>query len=314
MPWVKIDDRILTNRKIRAAGSKAFLLYTSSLVYSANNLTDGRIEEPDLPVLASLAWLGPRQLESAVANLVREGLWDKDGDTFHVHDFLDYNPSASETQKRRKSASERREKYEGRKTAEVGSGHAQSQNAPRETGSERRSARVPNASPVPVPVPVPQPEPPQKEVVCLSVNDEEQPADTQTDTILSLITVLGIRDDEATRRSIAKAIERYPDTDAEDVALNHIRWQQQLAEKRSAGDHAAFVHRDQLDGWLSSMARAGAHGLHRRQRPGSHLPPRSHEPDLEQPSGWPVWDRLRDHIRQALGEPAFLAWFAQLRP
>ena len=116
MTWARIDDDFFTNRKVRPLGRNARLLYLAALVHCNACLTDGEIIPNDLAMLAAYACLSPVELEAAAVELTQAGLWDRDGSSYWVHDFLEYNPSRAEVADRRekRAAAARRD---GRRSA-----------------------------------------------------------------------------------------------------------------------------------------------------------------------------------------------------
>lgn len=98
MSWVRIDDKIAFGAKVLAAGNEAVGAWVRMMAWSADHLTDGRI-----PKTAALAIAGN---EEVLARLLDSRMLDQDGENFVVHDFLDYNPSAKEVSRRRKTRAE----------------------------------------------------------------------------------------------------------------------------------------------------------------------------------------------------------------
>jgi hypothetical protein len=94
MPWAKLDDRFLTNPKVRRAGLAGRMLYVASLTYSAGELTDGFIPTDQLDLLAYLSDV-PLPLEAA-AHLVTVGLWEVVVGGWAIHDYHNYNPSSTD--------------------------------------------------------------------------------------------------------------------------------------------------------------------------------------------------------------------------
>jgi hypothetical protein len=110
MPWVKLDDRFPSHRKIALLSDRAFRLHVSAMCWSAENLTDGRISDRELPLVAHIRGLKPaaKQLEDA-------GVWDRTEDGWEIHDYLDYNPSREQVLVERKKNAERQERFRRRK-------------------------------------------------------------------------------------------------------------------------------------------------------------------------------------------------------
>jgi len=99
MPWVKLDDKFLTNPKVMRAGLNGRALYVAGLCYCAGGLTDGHIPREVIAKLGTLADV--RKPSEAVARLLGAGLWEATDDGYAVHDYLKYQPSATEVRKER---------------------------------------------------------------------------------------------------------------------------------------------------------------------------------------------------------------------
>ena len=94
MPWTKLDDGFHAHRKVRrvwARGGRALGLHVMAMTYSSRNLMDGFVD-PEW-VIEQLP--DDRERLQVVECLLEEGLWEQFGDGFQIHDFLEYNPSAS---------------------------------------------------------------------------------------------------------------------------------------------------------------------------------------------------------------------------
>lgn len=134
LSWVKLDDQFFLNPKVIAAGHDAVILYLAGLTYAAGQLTDGKITAAALQALAGLTGTD----SGLAARLVDVGLWEQCEDDYLIHDYLKYNPSAEQVERRREQTA-----------ARVAAWH-------RERGDRNGvSNAVRNAPPVPVPVPVP---------------------------------------------------------------------------------------------------------------------------------------------------------------
>lgn len=114
MPWVKLDDRFPTHRKVALLSDRAFRLYVSGLCWSSENLTEGRILTRELPFIARV-----RGLKAVAKELEDAGLWDPaDGGGWTIHDYLEYNPDRAKVQAERKSNAERQKAWRERKREE----------------------------------------------------------------------------------------------------------------------------------------------------------------------------------------------------
>jgi hypothetical protein len=110
MPWVKLDDRFPSHRKIALLSDRAFRLHISALCWCSENLTDGRISDRELTLVAHI-----RGLKATAMQLEDAGVWDRTDDGWVIHDFLDYNPSREQVIAERKKNAERQEKFRRRK-------------------------------------------------------------------------------------------------------------------------------------------------------------------------------------------------------
>lgn len=143
MPWARFDDDLLTNEKYLSVGPEAKLLWHTSIIYCAKNLTDGLVRSPVIPALGRLA--GLTDLEAAKAELLGIGLWEEDEQGIRVHDFLDYNPSREEAQNLKAAR------------AEAGSKGGRARASSLGLASAKQVLSKPLAKSYPVPGPVPGP-------------------------------------------------------------------------------------------------------------------------------------------------------------
>ena len=108
MTYIRIDDRFPTHRKALAAGPYGRDLYVGGLAYCSLHLTDGIIALSALDACSAApvgyagrgnsAWA--KVLRREAECLVTIGLWERvDGIGYRVHDFHDWNKSASEIMK-----------------------------------------------------------------------------------------------------------------------------------------------------------------------------------------------------------------------
>jgi hypothetical protein len=93
MGWVKLDDGFFLHPKAVAAGGAARTLFLSALCWSNQQMTDGVIPAPSLPLVAALG--GVTDFEQAASRLVEVGLWHNHVDGWVVHDFLAFQQSRS---------------------------------------------------------------------------------------------------------------------------------------------------------------------------------------------------------------------------
>ncbi|MFS4103828.1 hypothetical protein [Streptomyces sp. PD-S100-1] len=110
MPWVKLDDRFPSHRKIALLSDRAFRLHVSAICWCAENLTDGRISDRELALVTRV-----RGVKATAKQLEDAGLWDRTDDGWEIHDYLDYNPSREQVLLERKKNAERQERFRRRK-------------------------------------------------------------------------------------------------------------------------------------------------------------------------------------------------------
>ena len=93
--WVKIDTSYLRNPKITALSTQAMLLHFASILWTADQLTDGNIPAHALPELALLARIPRSAAPRRADELVKAGRWEANGATgWHLHDFEAMNRQA----------------------------------------------------------------------------------------------------------------------------------------------------------------------------------------------------------------------------
>jgi hypothetical protein len=130
MVWAKIDDAILDNPKVAKAGVFGFALHVAGIAWCCRNLSDGHVpcarvtslltcDRVHFDVANPLALIdGPSSMGGdegldlllVADHLVVCGLWDRTEDGYEIHDFLLYNPSRAEVEKKRAKASARQKK------------------------------------------------------------------------------------------------------------------------------------------------------------------------------------------------------------
>lgn len=113
MPWVKLDDRFPSHRKISLLSDRAFRLYVSALCWSSENLTEGLIRDRELSVVARI-----RGLKGAARELEEAQLWDRVDGGWQIHDFLEYNPDRAKVKAERDANAARQQAFRDRKRAE----------------------------------------------------------------------------------------------------------------------------------------------------------------------------------------------------
>ena len=113
MPWVKLDDRFPSHRKIVLLSDRAFRLYVSALCWSSENLTEGLIRDRELSVVARI-----RGIKGAAKELEEAQLWDRADGGWQIHNFLEYNPDRAKVKAEREANAARQQAWRDRKRAE----------------------------------------------------------------------------------------------------------------------------------------------------------------------------------------------------
>lgn len=108
MTWARFDDRYPLHTKMLKAGPEALALDVAGICYANAERTDGFISDDDLPVVYPIL----KNPTAVARKLERIGRWERDENRggWDIHDFLDYNPSASaqaERQAKRSAAGQR---------------------------------------------------------------------------------------------------------------------------------------------------------------------------------------------------------------
>lgn len=107
MTWLKIDDRLHSHRKPRAAGLAAMGLWVLTGSWVADQLTDGFV-----PAWQPYAWAGTETPE-LTQRLVDAGLWlpttDADaGVGWTFHDWQDFQPTRADVMAQREAWREKK--------------------------------------------------------------------------------------------------------------------------------------------------------------------------------------------------------------
>jgi len=92
---VKIDVSYLENPKVIGLHPQAVLLHLASILWTAEQLTDGHIPAKALQALGQRAGIAPSWQRRMAGALVEHYLWLPVEDGWHVHDFAEMNPQAT---------------------------------------------------------------------------------------------------------------------------------------------------------------------------------------------------------------------------
>lgn len=133
MSWAKLDDAFYDNPKVVDTSREAIGVFVCGLSYCARHLTNGRIA---LAIVPSLVGPNKSALEIIVTELVAKGFWHAVSGGYLVHDYLHFNPTKYQVQKRRKDAENRKKRWANRNANGTRS----------EAIIATRSERVPNLS------------------------------------------------------------------------------------------------------------------------------------------------------------------------
>jgi hypothetical protein len=99
--WVNLDDQMAEHPKIVGLSDGAFRLHISAIMYANRFLTDGVI------AFDAVARLTPRFKKTYLDELLLRQIWTErntngTGRSFEIHDYLDWNKSRADVEKRRK--------------------------------------------------------------------------------------------------------------------------------------------------------------------------------------------------------------------
>lgn len=109
MAWLKIDDKRAMHRKFRRQGFAARGLDEAAMCYCAHEETDGYVSNEALEDLAHHHGVSKSAALKLVDVLIGCGRWTRVGDVgWNVEGYLDFNPSHSELEAKRKRDRERK--------------------------------------------------------------------------------------------------------------------------------------------------------------------------------------------------------------
>lgn len=151
MPWVRLDDRFPSHRKVALLSDRAFRLYVSALCWASENLTEGKILDRELTLVARV-----RGMKAAATELEGAQLWDRLDDGWQIHDYLEYNPDRAKVKAERESNAARQQAWRDRKKAERDAKEAAAkakEEAERNAVTTHVTNGVSNGAPSPAPAP-----------------------------------------------------------------------------------------------------------------------------------------------------------------
>lgn len=111
--WVKIDTSYLRNPKVTGVPAPAVLLHLASILWVADQLTDGNIPRHAIDELAVHARIPRSSALRRADELVGADLWETNGTTgWHLHDFETMNRQAlrDSVERQRREWRQRQEK------------------------------------------------------------------------------------------------------------------------------------------------------------------------------------------------------------
>lgn len=97
---------VTRHKKVYALSDVAFRLWFSATIHAREQGSDGRIDPIDLDMIPRCPPAGPKRT-NAIGELVRNGLWEPVGDGYQIHDYADWQDSASFVRSKREQARER---------------------------------------------------------------------------------------------------------------------------------------------------------------------------------------------------------------
>jgi hypothetical protein len=103
--WSRLDDRLIDHRKILQAGkilgpngpALALGFFALGLMWCNKHLTDGHLPRDVVEAFPHVS--SPKKLADI---FVKVGLWEPNGDGYLIHDFAEFNLSASEVKAKRR--------------------------------------------------------------------------------------------------------------------------------------------------------------------------------------------------------------------
>lgn len=122
MAWVSIDDQFHDHPKAEQVGPLGRDLFVAGLEYANRNLTDGFIPKATAGRLVSffeIPGIGVTVNPYDVVQLLLDaGMWHEVEGGFQIHDYLDFQPSSAEVERRREQKRERQQRWREKQAAQ----------------------------------------------------------------------------------------------------------------------------------------------------------------------------------------------------
>lgn len=118
MSWIKLDDQFSINDKVLAAGKDGRELHISALCHCGRNLTDGFIDKRMVRQLAAMFEV--YDWETAVDALLDVGLWIEVEGGYEIANYLAFNPTREDVEKRRQQRAERQARWRTERRSDDG--------------------------------------------------------------------------------------------------------------------------------------------------------------------------------------------------
>jgi hypothetical protein len=168
MAWLRIESNFASHRKVLAAGqqlgkgavARVIGIWTIGACYAVAHLTDGLV--PGLVLKDTRYDKRPGEVIDA---MVAARLLHVEGDSYRLHDFHDYNPSAADVKEKRHTDQARKRQFQKlsarNPNGKLAPDHADGANFPRGNAAPDRAddatcdaigakfPRVPNPNPIP---------------------------------------------------------------------------------------------------------------------------------------------------------------------
>ena len=106
MPWIKLDDQWMDHPKIIRAGRDARDMWLASITWCAKHSTDGFFPPELLPSLYIMAGIDVANCQTLASTLLEVCLWERTETAYHIHDYLNYQPTKEQTEINKKARSD----------------------------------------------------------------------------------------------------------------------------------------------------------------------------------------------------------------